>query len=392
MIIKPSDSPRGAARSSGPADSAGGGSLAGGLTSANDKEWEKALGESADSALLRRPSVSIRTRITLAFALIFVFADLRELWRTLADADARLLPLPFLCGISSYLLMAWSYQGIVRAAGAELSFAEMFKITLVANTANYLVATGGLSGLAVRMYFLTNRGVASGTAVVISLIQTFLTNVTLLFFLLTGMIILFSQHTLHGYALAATTALLVIFSIAGILATLLLFHARVRRRTLFALAQTTHWVMHRLIPHRTPPRTHIWRYQSRLNRGIEFLMSRKRQMLGPFVLIIVDWIVTLLIIQTAFAAVRYPVRPSFVIIGFAVGIVLSFVSFIPGGLGIMEGSMAGIYASLGVPFETALVAVLVFRCAYYLLPMLTSLFFFHGMFVQAREIRTERPD
>ena len=117
-------------------------------------------------------------------------------------------------------------------------------------------------------------------------------------------------------------------------------------------------------------------------------MSRKRQMLQPLLLIIIDWMVTLLIIQTAFYALRYPIHPSYVIVGFAVGIVLSFVSFIPGGLGVMEGSMAGIYASLGVPFETALVAVLLFRCAYHLLPMIVSLFFFHGMIDQAREMPT----
>ena len=49
---------------------------------------------------------------------------------------------------------------------------------------NYLVATGGLSGFAVRMYFFTRLGISSQTAVIISLAQTFLTNCMLLIFLL----------------------------------------------------------------------------------------------------------------------------------------------------------------------------------------------------------------
>ena len=44
--------------------------------------------------------------------------------------------------------------------------------------------------------------------------------------------------------------------------------------------------------------------------------------------------------------------------------------------------MAAIYTSLSVPFETAVVAVLIFRIAYYLLPMIISVFFFRGMLLQ----------
>jgi uncharacterized protein (TIRG00374 family) len=261
----------------------------------------------------------------------------------------------------------------------------MFKITIVASTVNYLLSTGGLSGFALRMYFFTRRGISSGTALLISLAQTVLTNFTLLVFVLIGCLYLFSAHPLQGYALVIIGALLALFIAAAVIAILLLLRPRWRRRTLFYLGQTAHWVLHRLLPHRTPPRTHIWRYQFNLNRGIEFLLSRKRQMRVPFLYIWLDWIFTILILYTAFLAIHFPVRLSFVIVGFAVGITLSYVSLIPGGLGIMEGSMAAIFAGLGVPYETAVVAILVYRCAYYLLPLVISLFF-HGMFTQGRQV------
>ena len=80
---------------------------------------------------------------------------------------------------------------------------------------------------------------------------------------------------------------------------------------------------------------------------------------------------------------NYPIAPGLVIIGFGVGIVLSLVSLVPGGLGVMESAMTAAFVSLSVPFEPALVAVLLFRVAYYVLPLLVSLFFFHGIFLQA---------
>jgi uncharacterized protein (TIRG00374 family) len=233
---------------------------------------------------------------------------------------------------------------------------------------------------------------ASQTAVIVSLAQTFLTNCTLLIFVLVGFAYVISSHTLQGSALVATTVLLVLAIIFAALAGLLLLHPRLRRRTLFWIAQSAYWILHRLTPHRVPPRTHIWRYQFNLNRGIAFLLSRKRAMVEPLVYIIADWFLTMLILYTSFLSVQYWVEFAEVIVGFSVGIVLSFASLIPGGLGVMEGSMAAIFSSMGVPFETAVVAVLLFRVAYYLLPLLISLFFLHGMFVQGTTLSKELAD
>ena len=326
----------------------------------------------------------------LAFALIFAFADMHELWLTVIHADPWLMSLPVLCVAISYLTMAQSYKGISVAAGFPVPLWDMLKITFVANTVNYLVSTGGISGFAARMYFFTQRMIPLGTAVIISLAQTFLTNATLLLFLIAGFTYLFRVHTLRGPALVLTSALLVVFAAAAVIAGLLLLHPGLRRRTLFWLAQAAHWLLHRLWPHRAPARTHIWRYQFNLNRGITFLLSRKRQMVVPLFYIIIDWIFTVLVLYSAFLAVRYPVSIAYVMVGFSVGFILSFASLIPGGLGVMEGSMAAVFAGLGVPFETAVVAVLLFRAAYYLLPLLVSLFFLHGMFVQGTHVAEER--
>ncbi len=325
----------------------------------------------------------------LAFGAIFLFADVHELWQVLSRASAPLLVLPVLCMVASYATMARSYQGIAIAAGCPVTFFEMLKITFVANSMNYLVATGGLSGFAVRMYFFARLGITSQTAVIVSLAQTFLTNIVLLAFVIVGFAYVFASHSLQGSALVATTILLVLAVVSAAIATLLLLHPRLRRRVLFWISQSGYWVLHRVLAHRAPARTHIWRYQFNLNRGIAFLLSRKRQMLAPLLYIIADWFLTIFILYTSFLAVRYDIEFAQVIVGFAVGIVLSFASLIPGGLGVMEGSMAAVFSSMGVPFETAVVAVLLFRVAYYLLPLLISLFFLHGMFVQGTSISRE---
>ena len=324
-----------------------------------------------------------------ALGVMFVVSDGRKLLDTAATIDLRLLLLPLALGLASYFAMARSYEGIALAAGTRIAYWEMLKITFVANTMNYVVSAGGLSGFAVRLYYFMRLGTAPGTAVIISLVQTFLTNVVLLFFLLGGFTYLLNSQELRGYALGTIAALLGIFVLAAALALLLLLHRELRRRTLFLAAEATNWTLHHVAPRYKPGRVRVWRFQRTLNRGIEFMLARKRHMIAPTLWILFDWVITLLVLYTAFLAVRHPIPMSFVIVGFAVGMILSLVSFIPGGLGIMEGSMAAIFASLSVPFETAVVAALIFRVAYYFIPMIVSAFFFRGMLLQGARAAPE---
>lgn len=317
-----------------------------------------------------------------ALVILVGSSDLGELWNTAASINPVLLAIPFAFALGSYATMALSYEGIAHAAGAKVAFWEMFKVTVVGNTVNYIVTTGGLSGFAVRMYFFIRMGIPSGTAVTVSLVQTFITNVILLLFVVLGFGYLLSEHEVEGLALGTTTALLAVSLIATAVALMLLLHRELRRRTLFVMAEAGNAFLHRFLPERKPARVSIWRFQRNLNRGIEFLLQRKRRMIVPTLWIVADWIATILILYSAFWIIGAPVAFSIVVVGFSVGIVLSIVSFVPGGLGIMEGSMAAIFVSLSVPLETAVVAVLIFRVAYYFLPMIISLFFFRRMLVQ----------
>ena len=314
---------------------------------------------------------------------LVAFTDGRELWNTASRLDPAGLIVPLLLATASYAAMARSYQGIAGAAGCHLTFRTWLRITFVSNTANYLVTSAGLSGFAVRMYLLSQQGLPRGRCVLISLVQTFLTNFTLLFFILIGFVTLVTRSQTMGVALGAASVAVVLFTAVLVGGVVLIAHRRLRRRTLLWLANLAHRVGRRVAPHRTPRRVRLWRSQHNLNEGLEFLLSRKRHILVPTLWIMLDWVLTLGILWWAFIAVHHPISLGLVMIGFAVGILLSLVSLVPGGLGVMEGSMAAVFVGLGVPLESAVVAVLIFRIAYYVFPLLVSLFLFHGVLRQA---------
>jgi len=322
---------------------------------------------------------------------LMVFADGRELLQVASSIPAYGFALPLLFSFLSYAAMARSYQGIADLAGKHLPFLVWLRITFVSNTVNYVVTTAGLSGFAVRMYLLSQYGVESGRAVLISLVQTFLTNVTLLIFILAGFVSLLARQQLTGTPLVIASACLVIFAAFLVYGIVLLLHRRLRRLTLFWLGSTTHRLLRRFAPARTPQLVRFWRFQHRLDTGIEFLLSRPVGMLGPTAWITFDWVLTCGVLWAAFRAVSHPLSPGLVMVGFGVGLFFSLVSFVPGGLGIMEGSMAAVFVSLGVPFEKAIVAILIFRVSYHLIPLIVSVFLFHGVFRAAQRAIAKPP-
>jgi hypothetical protein len=65
--------------------------------------------------------------------------------------------------------------------------------------------------------------------------------------------------------------------------------------------------------------------------------------------------------------------------GFTVGQASTLIPFLPGGLGVLEGSMTALFESLGVDWDKALVAVLLYRLSYYLFPGLISVLVLWGL-------------
>lgn len=321
----------------------------------------------------------------LGFGFMFLYSDGRELLNVASSISGPRLALPVAATLLSYALMTMSYEGIARAAGTPIGFVPMLRITFVSNVVNYIVATGGLSGFALRMYFFRQSGIPVGRAVTISFVQGLITNLTLLIFLMMGFIFLLTHESLGTAALVSAAILLGLFVIATALALLLLVHRGVRRRVLLWGLEASHALGRRFLPqHRTPRRIRLWRLQINIERGFAFILANWPKMIMPIVYIVLDWVVTLGVLWACFWCVNLDVPFPLVTVGFAIGILFSMVSIAPGGIGIMEGSMTTIFVALGTPLEETVVAVLIFRLAYYAVPFLVSVAFFRTMLRVAR--------
>lgn len=316
------------------------------------------------------------------YAYMVVSAGGREIVETILGLNPRLLALPLLATLLSYLTMSRSYEGIARAAGSVIRPLDMLRITFVANTANYMLPTGGLSGFALRMVMLNKKGVSAGRAVLISFTQTLLTNVMLMVFIVYGL-----AHLILTGRLDAVGATLVGVVACGLtallgLCLLMVYRGQVRTRVLERIEDLAGRALRRL-GHHEQYADRLRHFFVHIEEGMVFFATRPRAMLAPLAWIFLDWTFTVGVLYAAFLSVGSKVAFGQVVVAFSVSIVVAVLSFVPAGAGVLEVALTGMFQSAGVPREETVLAVLIFRLSFYVVPFLFALVLARGAFAEA---------
>ena len=78
----------------------------------------------------------------------------------------------------------------------------------------------------------------------------------------------------------------------------------------------------------------------------------------------------MLTLYLVFVAAGHRISPEVLLAGYGLPLLLGKIPLLPGGVGVVESSMASLYASLGVPKEVAVVVVLTYRFVSFWLPSL----------------------
>ena len=337
---------------------------------------------------LRRGIVVMTILLVAVYTYMMATAGGRNLLDALYDLQPHLLFLPVLATLLSYVTMSLSYSGITRAAGSTIGNLDMLRITFVANTANYVLPTGGLSGFALRMVMLNKKGISAGRAVLISFTQTLLTNLMLMVFIVYGLIYLVLTRSLD-----AITVVLVGVVITGLTAFLggclaMVYRESLRTRFLASASALTERLLHRAGRfERFSARAE--RFFVHIDEGMQFFASQPRAMIGPLIWIFLDWVFTIGVLYVAFYSIGSSVTYGQVVVAFSVGIVFAVVSFVPGGVGILEVALSEMFESGGVPKAESVLAILIFRISFYVIPVILSVVLARGAFAEVEPEMTE---
>ncbi len=319
-------------------------------------------------------------------------ADLKKLGASFQEIDFFWVLAALLASVASYTFIAAVLHRLLRGMHHPLPFPDSFRISLVSTALNYVMAMGGLSGMAVKFYLLSREKVPPSSTLSISMVHGFLTNTVAVVFVYLGFFFLYSQYKMSVREMEVGIVILAVAFVLTWVTIHVIISESFRKRMWQWLVLALSWLGSKI---RRPSWYHperAERFFQNFNRSMNFLVKDSRILLAPAMFAVLDWLTMFLCLKASFLAVNYPVDNRSLLVGFSVGIFAGLFSITPASIGIMEGSMAGCFYLMGLDYDQALVATLIYRIVYYFLPLLVSFFFYKDFFVSsAEQLESQNP-
>jgi uncharacterized protein (TIRG00374 family) len=305
--------------------------------------------------------------VLLAIIFILVALDWNDV-RQLADkSDWGLTFVALLFTALSYLCLSYSFVTVNRVFGIGIVWRELFEIGIASTTLANVTGFGGAAAYSLRIAVMQRQGKPSGNILAASIFHTYLYIVTLLGLLPVGLIYLTANHQLgEGIATGLRFATVMLILVI-IIATAIVFVRPIRSVVLRILNRLWHLFRHR------SSISFLNDFDATLTLGAAKIRSYPLALALPLGSMLVNLVFTLVSLWFCFAAIGNQLGLGALMIGFVIGIAAGNLSMVPGGLGVQEASMAGIYALFGVPFTQAVLAAVLFRVVYDFIPFLLSL-------------------
>ena len=298
-----------------------------------------------------------------------------KIWQTV---QTRYLFLSVLSSVLIYVAMGMSLYEILRVMGRKIGKGAAIGIALVSTTVNYVVSSLGASGFALRAHLLNRRRVPFGTCVTASIVITVLLYFVLAIIILQGSVLMLFNSSATTAQLLQNFLLIIIMCVVCVLITVFLFNDEWR----FKGVRWFFRVLNKILFHvfRALIRKEYYdNFTKQLNEGIALIHKKKKKMTWTIVYVCADWLFTIFVLYFAFRAVGVHITAGVLVAGFAVGMVTTLIPILPGGLGAMELAMTAVYAQMGIDWDAALMATLIYRVVYYILPGIVSVFIYWGL-------------
>jgi hypothetical protein len=253
---------------------------------------------------------------------------------------------------------------VARLTGDRLSVARSVGVGLAASSVG-LVAGGPIGYATATLYWLRREGISDEGATLVGWLPAMFNATAMVVFALIGFLLLLLGHDVRMprplllivvatvMALLVTLAVRVLTSddrIVAVVGGVRRMWSRLRRRPVDKRALAA--VRKRVTFARRALRRGGWRgvaFGATLNVGFDLLS-----------------------LYFLFLAARYPIAVGTMLAGYGLPEVAGRLTFLPGGVGVVEGGMVGLYRALGVRSSVAVVVVLAYRTLSFWLPTLTG--------------------
>jgi uncharacterized protein (TIRG00374 family) len=311
--------------------------------------------------------------LVIAIALlgaIFIAADWAQIRSALSQASWKPIPLALAATAVSYFCISYSFALVSRLLGIRMPAGDLTAVGFVTSVLNHLVASGGAAGYSIRFMVMGRHGATMREVVAASILHFYLTSLAMMVMLPLGLVYFLMNAAIPQMVAVLLVVVSVLILLAATLAAGMLFSGPMRKRVTRELASGARRLIRRDVGES------LERFDATLAVGVEAMRARPLSIVAIMVLIAVDWAFSAAALWFSFRALGVTLLPGELVSGFVIGTVAGVVSMIPGGLGVREGSTAGVFSLLGVALEPALLAAFLYRVVYFMVPYAASLGFY----------------
>jgi uncharacterized protein (TIRG00374 family) len=281
--------------------------------------------------------------------------------------------------ICVYVLEGIFLFNALRLYGEKLPILVSIKSSLVINAIGYFISIGGLTSFATQIHVLEYHGVNVKMAISTRFLHIILFNITFTVLLMVGFILTLIDAQRHYFNLTAIIIAVCFFVFLFTGLYLEIFWKSFRYQSVKIVFQ----LLNRFIRYFTKKVTFqpsgILSYIEDFIIGFKSLKKSPGMLSSIIGVTVLTWIFWLYVMYLSFSAVNYKINLGSLVVGFTIGQMMGIISMIPGGLGVLEGSMALTYTALHVPLETVLSAILIYRVSFNIVPFFLSMPFYFGL-------------
>lgn len=313
--------------------------------------------------------------IAVAIAAFLAFGDVQKFLAETRDVQILPLAIALAATFAAYLAFTATLVAVARAGECEVRFGSTVPIAFVSLSLNNLLSTGGMGGLAIRVWGFGKRGIPAGISVAMSALTTLLGDAVMFLLLSVGLAYLLAGGKLEARALVSLLTLTGLV-VTTVIASWLLLRSPERRARLLV------WISKRVEKLATKAGqtgAALEKFNQDFMRFYGRVIANPRELAVPYALALLDHLLRCAALGCAFWAIGDPQHPLVLLTGFAVGIMAGAISLVPGGIGVVEGSMSAAFVFMGVELHVAAAAGVVFRLAYYVFPLLSVAVFFRSV-------------
>lgn len=299
-------------------------------------------------------------------------SDLPKLAQTFHHLRIEYLVFALICTAIAYLAFTLSFNGLFELTPHKIPFVQFFPIMFISATINYIVSSGGWAGVAIRSFLLKQHKVPYSVTIPLSFAQNMIFNLVLAGVSFGGLIFLrehpeFVGGTREGLVLGFMVALISLVT----LMLLIFLHNNFRRWFFKVSVKTGNWLGHFFLRRKTSIKR-LAEIRKDLDVTIRLFHKGWIQLFVVLFWVCMDWCFTALTLYFCFVAVGVELPLGLLMVGFTVFFLTSTINPIPGGLGVSESALAFVFSLLGVDVNQTVVAALLFRFAFFILPMAVS--------------------